>query len=193
MAEKEKKLKKPKGKMKLWADYYLSNGFNKSLAAKQAGYKANRDSVFRRIGWENSTKPNIKAYIEKRLEHVAMGANEVLARIAAMAEGFDVADYIEQVEVYGLDMEGKTYLSGHDLKFDFEKLQKNGFSHLIKKVRQTSQGISVEWHDAMAALIQLAKVHGLVVEKFQGEIEHKGLTTQQKVDALLGAKKELGE
>ena len=191
MAEKEKKLKKPKGKQKLWADYYLSNGFNKSLAAKQAEYKCKSDQGFRKIGWENSTKPHIKAYIEKRLEHVAMGANEVLARIAKMAEGFDVADYIEQKATYGLDSEGDQYFTGYDLKFDFVKLQRNGFSHLIKKVRQTSQGLSIEWHDSMAALIQLAKVHGLVVDKFQGELEVKGLTTKQKVDALLGAKKVL--
>ncbi len=186
----EKKLKKPKGKQKLWADYYLSNGFNKSLAAKQAEYKCKSDAGFRKIGWENGTKPHIQAYIEKRLESVAMGANEVLARISAMGEGFDVADYIEQVAVYGLDSEGDQYLKGHDLVFDFEKLQRNGFSHLIKEVRQTSGGLSIKWHDSMAALIQLAKVHGLVVDKFQGEIVTR-LPTASLIEAIREANKEL--
>ena len=191
MAEKkEKKLKKPKGKQKLWADYYLSNGFNKSLAAKQAEYKCKSDAGFRKIGWENSTKPHIKAYIEKRLEDVAMGANEVLARLTSLAEGVDILDYIEQVETYAINKAGKQYFAGYDIKVDFKRLQNDGYGDLIKKVRTTAQGTQVEFQDSIQPLIQLAKVHGLLIEKIQGEVDIKTVSTASIIEAMKAADKE---
>lgn len=186
------KKKKLNTKQKLWADYYLSNGFNKSLAARQAEYKCKSDAGFRKIGWENSTKPHIKEYIEKRLEDAAMGANEVLARLTSLAEGVDILDYIEQVETYAMDKAGKPYFAGYDNKVDFKRLQNDGYGDLIKKVRTTAQGTQLELQDSVQALIQLAKVHGLLIDKFQGEVDVKTTSTPEAVKALQAARKKLG-
>ena len=186
MAEKKKKLKKLNTKQKMWVENYLSNGFNATLAAKEAGYK----SGFRRIGWENTTKPHIKALIQERLEKAAMGANEVLARITTMAKGFDVADYFEQQPIYRTDKDGEQYLAGYAMLIDKDKLQKDGHSHLIKRIYTTRYGVGVEWQDPLASLSLLAKHHKLLVDKFEFEGTIK-TSTAEAVDALRKAKKEL--
>ena len=186
MAEKKKKLKKLNTKQKMWVENYLSNGFNATKAARDAGYK----SQFRKVGWENTTKPHIQAFIQERLSEVAMSADEVLARIKAMAMAFDVADYIEQVPTYVVDKDGKKWFGGYTLKLDIDKLQEDGFSHLIKKIRQTKEGFFVEWHDALAALNLLGKHHKLFIDKFEFE-GTIATSTAEAVDALRKAKKEL--
>ena len=186
MAEKKKKLKKLNTKQRLWVENYLSNGFNATLAAKEAGYK----SQFRKVGWENTTKPHIKALIEERLTEAAMGANEVLARITTMAKGFDIADYVEQIPTYRVDKSGKEYLYGYAVLINVDKLQKDGHSHLIKRVYPTKQGVGVEWQDPLASLSLLAKHHKLLVDKFEFEGTIK-TSTAEAVDALRKAKKEL--
>lgn len=189
MAEKKKKkLKKLNTKQRLWVENYLSNGFNASLAAKEAGYK----SQFRKVGWENTTKPHIKAKIEERLEEAAMGANEVLARITTMAKGFDVAEYVEQEPVYRVDKKGNQYLAGYAMLIDFIKLQKDGLSHLIKRVYTTKYGVGVEWQDPFSSLNLLAKHHKLLIDKFEFE-GTIATSTAEAVDALQKAKKELGK
>ena len=199
MAEKKAVKKKPKKKkavrstrkMDLFVEYYLSNGYNATLAAKQAGYKAKKDVTFRNIGSENLTKPYIEKRIAERTAGVAMKADEVLSRLSGMAKGFDIIDYVEQVEVYRIDSEGDQYFYGYNLKIDDVKLQADGHSWLIKEIRQTRDGMIIKWHDAMAALIQLGKNHKLFTEKheFEGTI---ATSTAEAVDALRKAKKELG-
>lgn len=190
MAEK-KKAKKLNTKQRLWADYFLSNGFNKSLAAKQAQYKAKSDGGFRKIGWENSTKPHIQEYIEKRLEEVGMGANEVIARLTALSEGVDIIDYIEQKEKYAINKAGEEYFAGYDIKVDFKRLQADGYGYLIKKVRATAQGTIVEFHDSVQALIQLGKHHGLFIETIKVDATVKTTSTAEAVDVLQKARKKL--
>lgn len=191
MMAKKKKLRKLTTKLRLWGDYYMANGWNGTLAAKQAGYNAKSETAFRVIGSENLARLNVQAYISERMSEAGMKADEVIARIAAMARGFDVADYFEQVPVYGLDADKKQYLKGHDLVFDFDKLQKDGYSHLIKGMKVTPNGIIPVWHDAKAALDTLTKVHGLVVDKFQGEIDVKQISSAAAIQAIQQADKEL--
>lgn len=190
MAEKKKKLRKLTTKLRLWADYYMANGWNGTLAAKQAGYNAKSDKAFSVIGSENLARLNVQAYISKRTADIAMEADEVLARLSGMAKGFDIIDYVEQVETYGVDSEGDKYFKGYELKIDREKLQEDGHSWLIKEIRQTKEGMIIKWHDAMIALIQLGKNHKLFTDKheFEGTI---ATSTPEAVDALRKAKKEL--
>lgn len=69
---------------------YLSNGFNATQAAIVAGYSR---KTARSIGAENLTKPDIKAAIKEKMDEMAMPANEVLARVSAIA-ALDVSPYI---------------------------------------------------------------------------------------------------
>ncbi len=161
---------KLKPKQKLFVEYYLQT-WNASVAAKKAGYRGSY-ATLRSIGSENLTKPNIKAGISKRLEETTMESNEILSRLASMARGFDIIDYAELREVYQINKKGKEYLSGYALWIDLEKLRSDGFSHLVKKIKQTTSGIEFESHDQKDALIQLGKHKKLFTDKF--DITSKG-------------------
>jgi phage terminase small subunit len=70
-------------KERLFVEHYLAC-WNATEAARRAGYS---QRSARSIGSENLTKPNIRTRIEERLSEAAMGANEVLARLAEHARG----------------------------------------------------------------------------------------------------------
>jgi phage terminase small subunit len=57
--------KKLRGKQKVWADAYLSNGNNKTEASRKAKYKGD-DNTLCQVGRENLRKPHIKAYVDAR-------------------------------------------------------------------------------------------------------------------------------
>lgn len=73
-------------KQRAWLARFLENNFNKSEAARFAGYK-NAD----KSGRENYEK--LRSEITSALEKMAMGREEVLARIAAQARS-DIGNYI---------------------------------------------------------------------------------------------------
>jgi len=131
--KKKKKPRKLTTKLKLFCDYYMTNGWNGSKAAKQAKYNAKTDRAFRAIASENLTRLNVQEYISDKMSEAGMAADEVIARIASMARGFDIADYITLVATYGFDKAGKAFITGHDIVIDFIKLQDDGFSHLRLK------------------------------------------------------------
>ena len=68
-------------KQRVFVEHYLAC-WNAAEAARRAGYSA--DST-RSIGSENLTKPDIRAAIARRLAELAMGADEVLARLSDLA------------------------------------------------------------------------------------------------------------
>lgn len=74
-------------KQQAFADYYIECG-NATEAAKKAGYSEN---TARFIGAENLTKPNISAYIKKRLEEQrakrVASADEVMEFFSAVMRG----------------------------------------------------------------------------------------------------------
>ena len=136
--------------------------------AYQAAYpKASRETA-RRNGSDLLTNTDISAEIQRRVEEITLSANEVLARLAEHAR----ADY-------------KDFLSlapNGDLALDMAKAE--GKTHLIKKVTQrrtirtTSESeidetvLSLELHDAQAALVTIGKYHKLFTEKVEqsGEV-----------------------
>jgi phage terminase small subunit len=81
-------------KQRLFVEYYLSNGFNATEAARAAGYKGNENTLSS-VGYENLRKPEIAAVVSERVNEAAMGANEVLARLSAIARG-SVTDVLDE-------------------------------------------------------------------------------------------------
>ncbi|KAA3644786.1 MAG: terminase small subunit [Chloroflexi bacterium] len=177
-------------KQKLFVDHYLRS-FNGTQAAEDAGYKGSR-ATLAAVGYENLRKPHIRAQIEDRLEEVAMGANEVLARLASMARGFDPADYISIEKTYVQDKQGEVHLSGTVVTLDLAALQNDGHSHLIKSLRNTGAGPIFEFYDQQAALVHIGKGHKLFAERFEhtgpagGPIEHIDIEAirQKRWDAI---------
>ena len=128
-------------KQRLFVAAYL-DCLNATEAARRAGYSEKTAAI---IGWENLRKPNIAAAVSAGLLDKAMPADEVLARLSEHARG-SIGAFISA------DEEGKP----------------NGFSlsrerplHTVKKVTVTEKGWSFEMYDAQAALVQLAKIHGM--------------------------------
>jgi len=129
--------------------------------------KSSRDSA-RRDGSRLLTNADIAAEIQMRVEELALSANEVLVRLAEHARA-DYKDFLAVAE-------------NGDIALNMEKAE--GKTHLIKRVTQrrtvrTTKDtqidetvLSVELHDAQAALVQLGKHHKLFTDNVQqsGEV-----------------------
>jgi phage terminase small subunit len=62
----------------LWANEYLSNGMNKTEAARVAYPNADRHAE---IGAENYRKPHIKEYIQERVMSLIQGKGELTSKL----------------------------------------------------------------------------------------------------------------
>ena len=62
----------------LWANEYLSNGFNKTKASQVAYPDAERHAE---IGSENYRKPHIKTYIQDRVKELLQGKEEITMKL----------------------------------------------------------------------------------------------------------------
>lgn len=146
------------GKQLAFVNAYLGNAkFNATEAARIAGYKGN-DVTIRNVAKENLTKPYIKKAIADYWNTNAMPAEEVLSRLAEMARS-DYGDFVE-------------LSNGRLLVKDTAQLK--GKTHLIKKIKETKDGIEVELHDPKAALDSIGKYHALftdVTVKVERELE----------------------
>jgi len=158
-------------KQRDFAEFYLTtaNG-NATKAAELAGYETTDRKTLAIIGWENLRKPNIRSYIEQRLEGLGLTAKEVLKQLADIARG-SVSELFADTD---------------ELAFDDKKLKKNGY--LIKKVKlKTSpktgeQTIEIELHDRLRAL----KFIGEALQLFsEGEQEAPPVILGKDIESLL--------
>ena len=134
---------------KAWADAYILT-LNKAEAARRARYKGDNVQLAT-IGWQNYRKPYIKVYLKDKLEAMVMSADEVLARLAGMAQS-SIEDYIDILP------------GGRMILTNFEQAKNAGVLHLIKKLKITKEGPEIELYDAQAALVHIGKAHGLFKE-----------------------------
>lgn len=132
-------------KQALFVEHYLQC-LNATEAARLAGYEGN-DNTLGSVGWENLQKPAIASRISRRLQETAMSANEVLARLAEIARG----EYSKYITANG--------------GVDFGKLVVDGKVHLIKSIRDTAHGKSIEFCDMQKALVDLGRHHQLFTDK----------------------------
>jgi len=159
-------------KQALFIEYYLGEArFNATKAALLAGYSPR---TARSTGSENLIKPDIAREIKARTSEIAMGADEVLLRLAEHARG-SVEDFIDPA-------------TG---EIDLAKAEARGQLHLIKRYSRTTVGkattTNIELHDPQAALTTLARHHGLFTDKqdVAHTIEGIGEEHRQHVESLL--------
>lgn len=169
-------------KQKAFVNEYLQC-WNASEAARRAGYS---EKTAGSIGHENLKKPEISEEIARRVADQTMTADEVLIRLADHARA-DIKDFLAVAD-------------NGDTQLDITKAQ--GKTHLIKKVTQrrtvrTSEKsqveetvLTLELHDAQAALVQIGKHHKLFADKL--EVEHSG-SADISADERAQAAKELEE
>lgn len=96
-------------------------------------------------GFELMRNPAVKAAIAAKLDQHCMSVQEALVR---------------QTEVARVDMDDFFTLKNGRLCFDYAKALKRGKTHLIKKIRFTTNGVECELHDAMAAQDRILNYHG---------------------------------
>lgn len=128
-------------KQQVWIEEYLQT-WNATEAARRAGYAIPRIS-----GVENLSKPALMEEIRRRVDERAMGADEVLVRLAEQARS--------EYSVY-IDDDGDV---------DLAAMRRDGKMHLVKKIKPTRYGREVEFYDGQTALIQIGKHHQLFTEK----------------------------
>ena len=152
-----------KAKWLVFIAEYLKD-FNGSAAAARAGYKGNPAVIASRL----LRNVKIKTEVERQIAERAMGADEVLQRLAEMARG-DLGDAIASFP------HGRGSIS----LVDWQKLVDAGKTHLVKKFKTTKDGVEIELHDPQRALELLGKHHQLFTEKV--EQEHSGKITLEVV------------
>lgn len=155
-------------KQKIFCEKYIQC-WNATEASRQAGYSGNYETL-RAIGSENLTKPNIKDYIDERINEVSMSTNEVLHRLTEWGRG--------TVEPFLTDDDFSEALSVNS-----EEARNN--LGLIKKIKQyetskkegkdetvISRRFEIELHDAKDAVDKIARIRGMYNDKL--DITSKG-------------------
>lgn len=163
------------GKQQAFINAYLSNGFNATDAARQAGYEGN-DITLAAVGYENLRKPQIATVINERVNEAAMSANEVLARLSQIARG-EVTDF--------LDEDGKW-----DLK-TARKLKKQGLLKKVKSKRTSKQVDTVtEGDEDSRETLETSLVYEEV--EFELYSAHEALRDLGRFHKLFNDRQEIG-
>ena len=120
-------------------------------AARRAGYKGTPETI-RVQASRILAHPEVQAAIRQRLSEMAMGADEVLARLSLHARG-------ATEECLKVNEQG-------ELVMDWNAFADPRLRGLIKKVTLDGRRVAqVEFHDPQAALIQLARVYGMFKDR----------------------------
>lgn len=181
-------------KQRCFVDNYLGNGFNATRAARTAKYAHPHVQGPRLLG-----NVRVDGAIRERLATSVMSAEEVLARLTAIARG-DMGDFFRTVEdsvtITRVDettgeetQEERVY---RYTRLDMLLAKKRGKTFLLKSYSRTQHGERIELYSASEALVQIGKHLGL----FKEQVEHSGPGGGPIVistDAIEQGRKELAE
>lgn len=142
-------------KMLVFANEYLTGAvtgcrFNATKAALHAVGPGKTDHQYSLRGYAWLRHPEVRKYIEKRLDEYSMSAGEVLARFTDIARS-------EAGAILEMDPT-ETFL-----KIDPKKVIQN--RRFVKSFGYDANGNpKIEFHDALGALRDIAKVRGMLKE-----------------------------
>lgn len=141
---------KPKtNKRQAFREAYLKY-WNATKAAQEAGYAHPRQAGSRLL-----SNVDIQAAIKARIAEKAMGADEVLLRLAEQARA-SMEDFIIVDEVTG------------QIKVNLQKARNRGKLHLVKKISLTAEeGLRIELYDAQDALKLIGQHHKLFTQRHE--------------------------
>ena len=149
------------GKRRLFVEHYIEAHCNGAEAARRAGYaeKSAHVEANRLLKDEE-----VQAAISERVAAAAMGADEVLVRLAEQARG-EIAAFI--------NVKGRAFL-------DLKAVQKAGKMHLVKGISYTKSGDPIiQTYDAQAALVQLGRHHKLFTDSLDQTTNGEKMTPTQ--------------
>lgn len=137
-------------KQRLFVEAYLGEARgNATEAARIAGYAEPNSQGPRLL-----VNVGIRAIVESRVERAAMGADEVLARLATIARS-DMGEFLSFDPTAG----------GAGYRIDLAKGK--GKTGILRKLKETLYGPAIEIHDPVRALKLLGEYHGLFRAKEQ--------------------------
>jgi phage terminase small subunit len=159
------------GKQKKFADLYIGVCcLNATRAAIEAGYS---ERTAREIASQNLRKPEIRRYIDERIDASVLTAVEVLSILSDQARA-SIADVLND-----------------DGSFDFEDVKRRGADRLIKEFeineeldkdgKPVSRKYKVRIHDAQAAAEKIGRFHKLFTDKreISGSISTYSMTKEE--------------
>jgi hypothetical protein len=158
-------------KQLLFVEAYLQC-WNATEAARRAGYKNPRQ-----MGHETLSKPYIREEIDTRLDVMTMKSDEILIRLTAQARA-TIEDFFQIDRETGLGF------------LDLRKAQTFQQLGVIKKLKiKRGKEIEIELYDAQTALMNLAKLRGMVKEQvevsWRKEAEEAGINPSDLFEQLV--------
>lgn len=144
-------------KQKRFCEYYIRS-WNATEAARKAGYSGSYHTLGV-TGHTNLKKPKIKEYIQKRMDELTMGTDEILQRLTAMGRA-TVEPFVDEDSI--------------SVTLTAESEEAKQALGLVKKIKQyetrtedgnVSRRFELELHDAKDAIIQLAKIRGMYIDR----------------------------
>ena len=167
---------KPKSKLtdqqQLFVLEYLGC-WNATEAYLASHPKCNKRNVAKVNGSRALTNANIRAAIDARLKDKAMGADEVLARLAEQGR-MSISEFIVESTSPEYDKNGNEVGTVETVGLNWKAIRKYG--HLIKSITSTQYGPKIELHDGQAALVHIGKHLKLFTDQVEvlGELKVKG-------------------
>jgi len=147
-------VRKLTGKQHAFVVAYLSNNYNGTAAAREAGYKGN-DQTLAAVAYENLRKPHIAEKIADYFKEHAMPAEEAMFRIGEIAR-LSIGDFI------------KVNKRGTGWKINLKAVAEKG--HLVKRIKETLTGPEILLHDPLRGLELVGKSHGQFAKKVEDEV-----------------------
>jgi hypothetical protein len=143
--------------------------WNATEAARRVKYKNPN-----KVGPRKLVEVGIQAAIAARLTELHMGADEVLARIAARGRS-TIADVVA-LPITEPPPEGtKAPYRREQFSLDLVKAQQTGAIHQIKKLKEGKYGVEIEMYDALPANELIGKRHKLFGDDKGGILQYLDL------------------
>lgn len=130
-----------------FCEYYVDT-LNQTKAAIMAGYS---EKSARIMASTNMKKDNIRAKIDQLFAESNISRDEITNILVKLAKT-DISDYTEETKLASGEV--KTFVN-------IEKMKAEGKGFLIKGVKNTQSGQTIEFDDRLRAVEILAKVMGL--------------------------------
>lgn len=151
------------GKQQAFINAYVQC-LNATESARKAGYKGS-DASLAQIGYENLRKLEIRSEIDRIMRESSMPADEVVFRLAQHAS-IDLSPFMDSF--------------GGMVTLNIKAVKEAGLGHLIKKIRNTENGPTIEFYDAQSALDKLARIHSL----YKDTVTHSGEVSLKWEDVM---------
>lgn len=159
-------------KQRVFVETYLQT-WNASEAARRAGYRGRANQ----IGYRLLTNVDIRAAIERRLSELAMNADEVIARLAAMARG-DLSPFV--TEAGTIDLTTEIARENMFLVKRIKTKERRGTNDKNEDWEEVYT--EIELHDPQAALVHIGRHLKLFTDKFETD---DGLSEPERIARIV--------